>query len=405
GVAASQAYRDRAARAGIGSIEPPEAMQALEILLAVPMHQLALWKTIGAGAEPEVFVTVYPDTLPSVVVEVQQRVCPAPQAPVALLSPQDIASARQMDALLGRLLLAQLRALGVFATHRPTTLLAAYERWLTESRAVLMRQGHLYYDETRRSSVPVSNTAVPAEDELADAWRRWDEHKGIWLANPDMRAFVVLVETTMRALADILTGKRRATDVMFPNTSITLVEGTNKCTKIVDFFNGVLADTVMAYIRERQARGTEPLRLLEIGAGTGGTTAMLLAKLGELHDHPVRQYYYTDISRGFLLHGEKEYGPNNALLTYRIFNVEEPLAAQGMPAGAFDLVIAANVLHATSNIRHALRNAKAALKKHGLLLLNEMSANTLFSHLTYGLLDGWWSYDDAELRLPGCPGL
>src|SRR5205814_6536609 len=50
-------------------------------------------------------------------------------------------------------------------------------------------------------------------------------------------------------------------------------------------------------------------------------------------------------------------------------------------------------------------NAKAALKKHGLLLLNEMSANTLFSHLTYGLLEGWWSYDDAELRLPGCPGL
>src|SRR5262249_40161487 len=103
--------------------------------------------------------------------------------------------------------------------------------------------------------------------------------------------------------------------------------------------------------------------------------------------------------------GEKAYGPANPFLTYRIFNVEEPLAAQGMPAGAFDLVIAANVLHATSNIRRTLRNAKAALKKHGLLLLNEMSANTLFSHLTYGLLDGWWLYDDAELRLPGCPGL
>src|SRR5262249_18806756 len=103
--------------------------------------------------------------------------------------------------------------------------------------------------------------------------------------------------------------------------------------------------------------------------------------------------------------GEKAYGPANPFLTYRIFNVEEPLAGQGLQAGAFDLVIAANVLHATSNIRHTLRNAKAALKKHGLLLLNEMSANTLFSHLTYGLLDGWWSYNDAELRLPGCPGL
>jgi polyketide synthase PksM len=405
GVVASQAYRDRTARAGIGSIEPPEAMQALETLLAAPVHQLALWKTIGASVEPEAFVTVYPDTLPSLAVEVQRRVCPDPRTSVTLLTPQDLTDARQMDELLGRLLLAQLRALGVFAERRPAPLLAAYERWLAESLAVLVCQGHLRYDEIRRACVPVSDTAGPADDALAAAWRRWDEHKGIWLANPGMRASVILVETTMRALADILTGKRRATDVMFPDASMTLVEGTNRRNKIADFFNGVLADTVIAYIRKRQARGTEPLRLLEIGAGTGSTSAMVLAKLRALHGHPVREYCYSDISRGFLLYGEKEYGPANPFLTYRIFNVEEPLAAQGMPVGAFDLVIAANVLHATANIRHTLRNAKVALKKHGLLLLNEMSANTLFSHLTYGLLEGWWSYNDAELRLPGCPGL
>src|SRR5262249_41082068 len=156
-------------------------------LLAVPMHQLALWKTIGAAAEPEAFVTVYPDTLPSVAVDVQQRVCPDPQASVALLTPQDSARATQMDELLGRLLLAQLRALGVFAERRPATLLPAYDRWLVESRAILVRQGYLHYDETRRSFVPISDTSGPAEDELADAWRRWDEHKGVWLANPDMR--------------------------------------------------------------------------------------------------------------------------------------------------------------------------------------------------------------------------
>src|SRR5262249_24941833 len=158
--------------------------------------------------------------------------------------------------------------------HPPTTLLTAYECWLAESLEVLVRQGHLHYDATRRACVPVASATVHAEDALEDAWRRWDEYKGIWLANPDLSDSVILVETTMRALADILTGKRRATDVMFSNSSMTLVEGTNKRNKIADFFNGVLADTVIAYIRERQARDTEPLRLLEIGAGTGGTSAM-----------------------------------------------------------------------------------------------------------------------------------
>ena len=52
-----------------------------------------------------------------------------------------------------------------------------------------------------------------------------------------------------------------------------------------------------------------------------------------------------------------------------------------------------------------MRNAKAALKKHGLLLLNEMTGTSLFSHLTFGLLEGWWAYEDAELRVLGCPAL
>ena len=405
GVVASRSYRDRTARAGIGSIEPPEAMHALETLLAAPVHQMALWKTIEAGDEPDAFVSAYPATLPSLAETLRQRVCGDVRASVSPLSPRELDSRQQMDELLGRLLLAQLRALGFVTNRRPTTLLAAYDRWWEESLAMLVRRGHLRYDAQHRAHVPVSDAAKHGEDELTETWRRWDEHKGMWLADADLKAGVILVETTMRALGDILTGQRRATDVMFPDSSMRLVEGTNQGNKIIDFFNEVLANTVIAYIHERQARGAEALRILEIGAGTGGTSAMLLAKLRELHGHPVREYCYTDISRGFLLHGEQVYGAANPFLTCRLFNVEEPLADQEVPADAFDVVIAANVLHATSNIRRSLRNAKAALKKHGLLLLIEMSANTLFSHLTYGLLEGWWAYDDAELRLPGCPAL
>jgi hypothetical protein len=46
-------------------------------------------------------------------------------------------------------------------------------------------------------------------------------------------------------------------------------------------------------------------------------------------------------------------------------------------------------------------NAKALLKAQGLLLVNELTESHLFSHLTFGLLEGWWLYEDAELRLPG----
>jgi NADP-dependent 3-hydroxy acid dehydrogenase YdfG len=44
GVVSSKAYRDRMAQVGIGSIEPQEAMEALEALLAGPLNQTALMK-------------------------------------------------------------------------------------------------------------------------------------------------------------------------------------------------------------------------------------------------------------------------------------------------------------------------------------------------------------------------
>lgn len=63
GTVASPAYRERMTKQGIGSIEPPEAMAALELLLASSLPQLGLVKIIGeakpyAISEQE-FMTVY----------------------------------------------------------------------------------------------------------------------------------------------------------------------------------------------------------------------------------------------------------------------------------------------------------------------------------------------------------
>ena len=119
----------------------------------------------------------------------------------------------------------------------------------------------------------------------------------------------------------------------------------------------------------------------------------------------IAEYCYSDVSEAFLRYGQQRYAAKHPYLTYQIFNVEKPLAGQGIQLERYDLVIASNVLHATSSIRCTVRNAKAALKKHGLLLLNEITGTSLFSHLTIGLLEGWWAYEDPELRIPGCPAL
>ena len=354
----------------------------------------------------EEYITVYPQGICTAMQEVRKHLYQQGLS-VWRTKPAEGGIVNEMDEYLCRLLWGQLQSIGFFKDKNPVPSSLKkqigwcdlYDRWLEESIAILTRNNYLAGDGQTYS---VTGTAAM---DIAAVWKEWDCRKVAWLKDPNLKEQVVLVEASLRALPEILTGKRSATDVIFPNSSMRLVEGIYKNNPVADYFNGVLADTVIAYIEERLKQDPKvQIRMLEIGAGTGGTSAVILQKLLPYQQH-IQEYCYTDISRAFLLHAEREYGPQNPYLTYKIFDVEAPIAGQGICAGGYDIAIATNVLHATPNISQTLRNAKAVLKKNGIILLNEISNNMLFTHLTFGLLEGWWLYEDPEVRIPGCPGL
>jgi acyl transferase domain-containing protein/thioesterase domain-containing protein/NADP-dependent 3-hydroxy acid dehydrogenase YdfG len=308
------------------------------------------------------------------------------------------AAAGMDEDLLSRLLLVAIESAGLVPGAAPGWLLdGGLGRWLDESVRRLRVRGLLHGVASRPTpAVPANSSAL---------WSEWEKK----VADPDrdasLRAQFMLLEATLRALPGILRGEVLATDVVFPNSSMELVESIYRNNPLADRFNAVLADAAAAVVGEiLRADATARIRILEIGAGTGGGSATVFERLEPFAAH-VETYTYTDLSKSFLMYAEQEYGPRHPYLDYRLFNVEEPLAAQGIAVGSYDLVLATNVLHATKDIRRTLRNAKAALKQHGVLLANELSTHSLFTHLTFGLLPGWWRYEDDELRMPGGPGL
>jgi amino acid adenylation domain-containing protein len=274
-----------------------------------------------------------------------------------------------------------------------------YERWLAASLAVFVEQGWLRLQENRYAvvfeSAPDAETTQLAWEHPMEEWRR----------DQDMGALLRLEADTMRVLPEILTGSARATDVIFPNGSMELVEGVHTNNAVVDYFNDAIAGLVEAFVQARLAQDADtPVRILEIGAGTGGTSAAVFARLEPNRRH-IAEYCYTDLTETFLTHARRSYDANASYLETRILDIQRPLAAQGLKPGQYDMVIATNVLHATPNIRWSLRNAKAALRRHGVLLLNELSKGSLSAHVTFGLLDGWWLFEDTALRIPGGPVL
>ena len=397
------------ARIGLGLIEPEDGMQTLEMLLARPVEQVALMKTTRPlaveGMNYKELITVYPKNISLKMENIRKHIV-AQDAPIKKIE-LEMSRLIDMDQIVCRLLWGQLRSMGLFAgkelavtdMRTQSGVRDIYVPWLEESIAVLARKNYLQCHGELCAVIDAAPTDTDA------VWQEWERQKNAWFEDANIKAWAVLVEATLRALPDILTGKALATDIIFPNSSMELVEGIYKHNLIADYFNEVLAGTVAAYVQERlNLDASARMRLLEIGAGTGGTSAMVLQKLKPYREH-MQEYCYTDISKAFLMHAEKEYGSENPYLTYKIFNVEEPAAGQDISAGGYDIVIAANVLHATKDIRQTLRNAKAVLQNNGLLILNEMSTGSLFAHVTFGLLEGWWRYEDKALRIPGCPGL
>ena len=281
--------------------------------------------------------------------------------------------------------------------RREAGILEKHGRLLEECLNILEMRGYI-----KREGKGVKVTDSPEREDWDRAWQTWEPVKETYLKDADWSTRVRLLDACMRQFPDILRGKVPATDIIFPGSSMKMLEGVYKGNVLSDYFNTAVADIVAEYVKQRvQEDPDAKVRIIEAGAGTGGTSAMVFSRLKSYQANV--EYCYTDISKAFLLFAKERYSGENSFIKYKLFNVEKQIGLQGIEAGSYDIAISTNCLHATKNINKTLRNVKAALKTNGFLLLNEETEKTIFTTLTFGLLDGWWLYEDEKLRIPGAP--
>lgn len=144
---------------------------------------------------------------------------------------------------------------------------------------------------------------------------------------------------------------------------------------------------------------TKPnLRILEVGAGTGGTTELILRDLARCGGNPSYSIYtFTDISAGFFAQAKERfsYAPN---MDYKVFDISQNPFEQGFEPQSYDLILAPNVVHATASLQETLRNLQPLLRPHGHLVLSEVCAVARAPGYVFGNFSGWWlgEQDDRE---------
>jgi SAM-dependent methyltransferase/acyl carrier protein len=229
----------------------------------------------------------------------------------------------------------------------------------------------------------VSRTLPLVDSEAAAA--------GVESRFPTCRAEIGFIRRCGRALADVLRGRVDALHLLFPDGSFDDTERLYRDSPFARFYNSLVARFVSEAAGRRPTG--RPLRVLEIGAGTGGTTAAVLRAL----PHAGTSYVFTDVSPGFLGNAARKFS-SYPFVTYKAFDAECEPTGQGLPSGGFDLVIAANVLHATTDLRQALRHVQRVLAPGGFLVILEGTGRQDWIDLTFGLTSGWWRFSDRDLR-------
>jgi SAM-dependent methyltransferase len=123
------------------------------------------------------------------------------------------------------------------------------------------------------------------------------------------------------------------------------------------------------------ARGKEgkPLRVLEVGAGTGGATSAALAALRKTNTGPV-SYLLTDVSVRLLRMTETaiaHWARPDVVLEFERYDLDSDRPGRRVASGGFDVVLAVNALHNATGLVPSLQRLCALLREGGVLIVSE----------------------------------
>ncbi|KAE9567271.1 Highly reducing polyketide synthase alt5 [Colletotrichum fructicola] len=197
-----------------------------------------------------------------------------------------------------------------------------------------------------------------------------------------------LVVAVGRAMPDVLAGKLDPLQVLFAE---------KRAENVYRAATGaaISYQRLSAYV-DALATKEPGMKILEIGAGTGGMTHPMLETLTHYKDPNASgirfaSYDFTDISPSFFEKAREVFHYAVDRMNFKTLNIENDPVAQGFELGKYDLVVAANIFHATQSLDVTLKHVRKLMKPGAQLLLYEITNNTLMqTGFGFGLLPGWW---------------
>ncbi|KAF7575876.1 polyketide synthase [Pyrenophora tritici-repentis] len=200
-----------------------------------------------------------------------------------------------------------------------------------------------------------------------------------------------LAHYTGSHLAGILTGHEDGIKLIFgTDRGRELVAGVyadNPMNKIYYAQMGDFIRRLAASTSQRPSQG--PLKILEMGAGTGATTKVILPLLAELEIEV--EFTFTDLAASFVAAARKQF-KHLPFIKFRTHDIEKVPADDLLHSQ--HIVLASNAVHATRSLPIAATNIRKMLRPDGVLLMVEMTEPMYWCDIIFGVFEGWWLFED-----------
>ncbi|KAK8099555.1 uncharacterized protein PG998_012796 [Apiospora kogelbergensis] len=282
--------------------------------------------------------------------------------------------------------------------------LPKYERLMSRFYAILEAAGIIsaYNDQQLRFKT-INNVCFGGSS--GDSSSSADLYRDILVKHPHYHPDHQLLAVTGPYLAECLTGEIDGLELIFQEAeSRKLLEDVYRSSPMFATGNALLGRFVTQILHQQQQQALsslddKELRILEIGGGTGGT-AYLMMNL--LLAHKVEfQYTFTDISAALVASTRKQFEARygraclQAHMEFTVLDAERaPPAAR---VGRYHMVVSSNCIHATRDLRQSCGLAERLLRPDGgVLCLLELTRPLPWLDCVFGLLDGWWRFDDGR---------
>lgn len=195
-----------------------------------------------------------------------------------------------------------------------------------------------------------------------DVHNAWDAVEHAHQGLDDGAELITFLRSCAERLADLVRGEDSALSLLFPHGDIGTAEAAYKDNIISRYVN----QAVTAVMRSLADRHTGTLRVLEVGAGVGGTTADVVTALAGTRI----DYLFTDLSRFFLTDAQRQFADVPGM-QYGIFDINADIAGQEVEPGSYDVILGANVLHNASSADEVIDRLRSLLVPGGRLVFIE----------------------------------